>query len=544
MSNGSAGQRPAARRYNISEHRQTERGYPGNHFCDTSLVSPMKLFWPRPGVNTAHCNTVIRILPGKDPADPTKWDPYRLSNKIGNYGDHIRGYTAFRAGGNPSVTFFLGDPTTRPNGDNYRDNPASQLYWNIKRLVDAGKDKPGWAAMINDTRSDRAIIAKPKKMFVVMCAVYEYGTAQKGGPDIFEVPKGLAPGERPVLMDLGLGGGKDLLRFWDQLAEEPNADLDNFYKNYTIEDAVGLAPGAGAFFTFVPSQYDPDNAKPKRQERRVMTRDSVRNSGSHDKEEKEKVGFTAKMSFDYEGLSPDLSEFESDLMEKIPAWDDVLTFPSEQQQAEILWGVIKDRDDKPRPDVFKAAWADNPEWVPPADHDVWAQFRGKISVRVKPGDVDEEDEEDEIEETKPAARTRGVTKAPVIKPPVEDEDEEESDEEEVKPAARTRGVAQMSKRQAAKAAPVVEDDEEIEDDADEAEAPFDPKAAVEDDEEEIEEESKPATRTARTVAKAPATPAAKPATTTVRPPAAGVDKGNLQGVLAKMAAARAKKAGK
>lgn len=347
-----------------NEYKRGSNTYPGNHFCDESLVVPMKPAWPKPRAGKPPY-TWIRIVPGFSPDDPTQPDVTRLED--GELGEFIRCYPAFRAGGmKKQITFLCGNKQTDPDFDIW-ETPPKILYTAIYRAVEKNQEKPEWEFLLKRHRDEEgnmrgAVVVPVRDMYFAQCVMYQNGEADIDPA----VPWGL--GDTPetnklCLLDLGSQAGRALVDLLRAQHEVAGGGFD-----YTLLDPIGLDSEYAKFFCFYSLDIGPPAVASARGTggRRSAAPPAV------SKGQDNGFGYGISVFSEFGTESPVYSKDEQELiMSRMQQWEDVLQFPSIERQAELLRGVIPW-------DVLEYAWQDHPEWLP-ADCPEAEAARGRVT---------------------------------------------------------------------------------------------------------------------------------------------------------------------
>lgn len=326
--------------------------YPGNHFCDTSLLVPMKPAWPRPKAK-APPYTTVRIVPGFSPEDPTQPDVTRLDD--GELGEFIRCYPAFRAGGIKPITFLVGNKQANPDFDIWA-TPAKILYNAVHRAVEKNQERPEWEHLLKRHKDEEgnmrgAIVVPIKDMYFVQCVVYQHGETEIDP----SVPIGLGDDERTnklALLDLGNQAGRALV---DMLRAQHETN-DGFA--YTLIDPIGLDSKYAKFFTFYDLSIGPPQVASAPSQRGNGPRRSAAPQPQPQGQGSTGIGYGITCFNEFGNESPAYGEGDREtIMSRMQPWEDALQFPTIERQAELLRGVIPW-------DVLEYAWQDHPEWLP------------------------------------------------------------------------------------------------------------------------------------------------------------------------------------
>lgn len=347
------------RGYRFNTQRPTdEKKYWGNAFADERFVTVRKLSWKRDDGRSA---TTIRILPGNDSEVDGEWGPTRLSSDPYDFGDWIRCYTMCRLG-EKAVTFMTHDPISDPDYNLY-DNPGRLLWSGVKDAIKNGCERPGWGLLLDGSPGRAAVLVPPKPLHLVRCIVIEWAN------ETIQVPQGLGPQDKIVLMDLGKGAGSkttDLIE-----ARVPGTEEDD-EPSYVLPDP--LAIDGGVFFRYFPVEQDPRNVRTGPVVPRTLA-SRAKPAAPAGKKDREEIGFGVYTLDELEdGLQPALKEFSASLLKKLPNWEDILVFHDNEAQARLL---------APKFDLslLDYCWRDHPDYLAIA-RDVHAH-RGNVPIDVQ-----------------------------------------------------------------------------------------------------------------------------------------------------------------
>lgn len=351
------------RRYSMTEHGQTQSGFrTGNHLLKPGVADIWQLGFEK-GPST------FRILPGLNPsrAEPGQphFDPYRFpadhaQDPLG-FGDFIRAYPACRGFGDPQVTFIHQDPADA-QGDQQM-TPGWVLYRAIDRAVAAGQDRPGWAALTRGGRGRGAQLPRPSYVYLVQVVVMAHnGKAE-------ERPRGLA--DKTIVLELGQSAGMALIAELKAEREGFQGDPNDFDNRYLNGDPVSL--NHGRFVTFyTKSQGDPRRV----QQQPVGSWNSAvspqQGPGGRQGGGMEEKGYGCFMDPVFNGIPAQLAPYEQVVRARALPWDDILQFPTIEQQAAYL-------ADKFPPEIIEYAWRDHRHWI---SEDVQRRIVAAVSAQV------------------------------------------------------------------------------------------------------------------------------------------------------------------
>jgi hypothetical protein len=394
MSNSYASE--ASQRTSVGEAFNNETRYWGARFARTDLVSPWKLLWHTAKDVKQH-TTTARILPGKCPTHTVDFDPYRIGQGANDFGDWIRWHWAWRRSG-------YGDPITfllQPGKNLDQQNPANLLYKTVKYAVENNRGAKGhWGAMISDKGGRGSVIGKPKRMFMVMCCIFEHAGLW------YDVPKGLGEDDLPVLLDIGSDAAKGVIKHCKERYTQDDMAAAGF-SNPAFEDwfvnGDPISLDQGKFFEFYPevsipphiiaanrptapsAPVGPLKLSPAQMRQRAFRDDDEEEGGRDIK------GYTVNC---YSQVGPDaytqwsaeLTDFEPALRAKVPPWAEALIFPTPQEQAAMIAPLLRLQDSQSPNgrlylDVIEMAWADHKSWLPDPSSDLWAEWVERESAQ-------------------------------------------------------------------------------------------------------------------------------------------------------------------
>ncbi len=366
------------RTYRMSEHGSEERQNRAGDFVlqPGARAETWRPSWDHP--------TTIRIYPGLDPDDPTRWDPYRLRSDHpserdrGGFGDWLRRYPAMRqAGVGSGATFLLSDMLDPLY--NMNNNPAWVLYRAIADAEKANTIKPAWRPLLKGAAGRGAALPRPSTVVVVQGAIMECGGKVYADPGKGSPPRGGAPEDLPVVVVLSRSAGEVLENLCDERIEGSRASCDDFENYYANGDIVSLEHGR--FITFFQEGKDPRASRPQpgpaqttfgasaTPHRDQRTRSRNADFSSYD-------AFADKV---WNGIPAQLPgpQLESLVRARVLPWDSILRFMSDKEQALVLARAFS-----AVPDMVVYAFRDHPDWVP---EDVLAALTGRVAASVPQG---------------------------------------------------------------------------------------------------------------------------------------------------------------
>jgi len=305
--------------------------------------------------------TTLRLLPGVEFDDDGNrcWAPYRVTDSQLGFGDWIRRYTAvWRAGatGGQKVSFITHDPADPACGpDAEMQSPGFILWSEINRAVKAKQDRGGWAGLLQGGSGRAEELPRPTPVYVAYGAL-----VQRGGKDFtndrgsIRPPRGLVEGEDIPVVFMKRTAGEALLRELNREVEGYAGDPEDFAARYLHGDPVALS--SGKFVHFYRKQDGPPGERQQQQGQGAPAAFAPVAAGGGGQGRTE-AGYDVVLWDSYAGIPARLDAFEPYLRQKLQPFDDILSFPTYEEQAQLL-------ADKFPPDVIEYAWRDHPEWIP------------------------------------------------------------------------------------------------------------------------------------------------------------------------------------
>jgi len=225
----------AAGRYRMkTEGQSSQRGLQGMYVLNDN--AGCQIYRP----TWQGTRTIFRPFPGKDPEDPEQWDPFRLSDEEGDYGDWIRRYTMAFSFGNPGITFILKDPRDKTVDD--QQNPVWMLYRAITQAVKSGQGHPSWNPLVFGGAGRGAPVSAPKDGYIMQGILMEHKSVPQ------QPPRGCAMEHQPVVLLMSQSAGKALI---DKLAEKRENG------EYCYPDVTDLNSGLFVQFHQAGTQHAP-----------------------------------------------------------------------------------------------------------------------------------------------------------------------------------------------------------------------------------------------------------------------------------------------
>jgi|GEM_PF-2517243 len=327
------------RRYSFAEHGNTTQGQrQGKYIIKNNLADHWN---PCYGDGV----TVIRIYPQRNPEDTSgeSWDPYRFSAEYNAFGDWLRMYPAARSMGNPSCTFIMSDRSTGLM-ENEKSLPAWVLFDAIDQAVTNGQEQQGWAAMLKGGKGRGAMLPRPSEVYLVQCAIMQHKTQQ------YNPPKGFNPDDKPIVMELSQSAGLAMLAELNLVNEVAQPIEGDWESMFLSGDPISL--DTGRFVTFY-KLGDGDPRQAQVQEQGGWNAPQQGGVGGREKQ----IGYGCFLEPTFNGIPANLRAYEATVASKVCPWEDILWFPTVEEQANLLASSFP-------PDVILYAFRDHPEWIP------------------------------------------------------------------------------------------------------------------------------------------------------------------------------------
>ncbi len=330
-----------SRRYSLKEHGNTSNeNNMGNHVLKRSS---MVEYW-RPSWD--HTKTCIRIFPGLNPDNHDEFDVFRLSDDNLDFGDFIRTYPAVRNFGDPGITMLLNDPASEEIFDP-ASNPCWILYRAIENACKNGTGQIEWFKMREFANGRGRILSKPTQLGLVQCALFCHKSK-----DYFtdkSPPRGGAKEDKTVVFELSSSTMRALFDLLEQKNEDWKGDTEDWMSQYKYGDIVSLDKGGYVWFYEGGTDFgDAKKATPK-----------SAFGGSRGKEDggDKFKGYECRITPDFKGVPAEIGPDQEDMVRgKVKAWDDILQFYTNEEQAHLLNGAFP-------ASAILYAFRDHPEWI-------------------------------------------------------------------------------------------------------------------------------------------------------------------------------------
>lgn len=303
--------------------------------------------------------TIIRPFPCAPYADTeTPFEPYRMDPGGSNYfGDWVRRYEVAWGVGQPGITFILNDPVKRPIFDPWM-SPLGILFSAITKACKAGVGPlHEWQPLRESSAGRGKAMGPPSDMLLIQGAIMKIDSKwviASGAP-----PLGWGPNP-PVCLAMSSGLGKKLQGALSEEYPGFRGDPSDFEGRYVCGDPV--SPTHGRFFHFYEHGNDP---RRQQQSQPVVqnvfgTQFGSTVSGGPSGATTELKGFEMHVTKDAGiGMASTFApEVYQQLQEKWRHWDDHLFFPSDIEQAEMLFSVF------PHSALLYAFGSVNSTWIP------------------------------------------------------------------------------------------------------------------------------------------------------------------------------------
>ena len=255
--------------------------------------------------------TIVRLLPVRDPADPSRWCPFRTGPGELEVGDWIRRYTAVTNFGDPGVSFVLADP--RDATVNEHALPPWLLHSSIPKAVKSGQAPSIWAKYTSGGEGRGAPIHKPGDIYVAQVILMEHGSK------VQTPPRGCLPEHQTVVLLMSQSAGQALL---EKINEKDAAG------NLLWPDLIDLDGGLYVQFHQAGTQAAASEGGPKR-----MT-DMGGGGGPQANR------YEVELLQQYHGIPASISYLAEQVAAKAKAWDDIIRIPSIEEQIRMLAGAV------------------------------------------------------------------------------------------------------------------------------------------------------------------------------------------------------------
>jgi hypothetical protein len=250
--------------------------------------------------------TIIRPFPGRNPENPTEWDPFRLSDQPRDYGDWIRRYDMSVSLGNPGITFIIKDPMDHLADE--QQNPVWMLHRAITQAIKNGVGLPSWPPLTMGAAGRSAPLDRPKDGYLLQGILMEHKS------QVQDPPRGVQMDHKPVVMLLSQSAGNALL----SKLEECNSEGGFRYSNLVDLDT-------GLYIQFHQAGTQRANAGP-----RTM---SMTGGGGR---AADNMKYEVEILEDYNGILPTFDGIHDLAAAHVRAWDDIIRIPTYEEQVGLL----------------------------------------------------------------------------------------------------------------------------------------------------------------------------------------------------------------
>lgn len=319
--------------------------------------------------------TVFRPYPylsdGRDANSP--FEPYRIIDSGGRnkFSNWIRRYICAWNVGNPTTTFLI----KRPQGAQVFDpasTPLGILFRSINNAVKKGQAHPEWPPLLMKVSGKSPTLEGPKECYVIQGALFRHD-----GKDYFGQygdPLGFGKNQPLVLLTSG-GAGSDLVQKLGEEHDIYHGDPMDFEARYKMGDPVSCT--SGRFIHFFEKGRNPYQNRYASQPQggNPMGDDGGWGAPTQGNQKRTKeIGFDVYISPDFEGLPAKFNTVaERTVRSKVRSWDDLLYFPTEIEQAHMLFRCF------PLSACMYAFEGVNKDWIP---EDAYKKMANAVSAPV------------------------------------------------------------------------------------------------------------------------------------------------------------------
>jgi hypothetical protein len=331
--------RPA---YDFNKHGQSTR------FDDTRLrivKSGSGVIVKKPSWNGTE--TIFRPYPSLDYENRSQVYPYRWAEDD-CFGNWIRRYDCAWQVGDPAVTFLLAPAEATDYSYDRNSTPLGILYNAINAACKAMTAKPEWYLITSKNTAKGQSLKRPSECFLIQGCLGVHNSKPTAGNGFDPIGLG---NNKPCILALSSAVGQDLVAMLNEERADWDGEDPDFEKRYVYGDPVSLT--GGRFIHFFQKGYDPRQkyaaapvggsfgAAPNANQ----TRGSSEN------------GFGIYISDNASGASPVISaDMMATVADKWRDWEDVLFFPTYEEQAHILGQAFP-------ASAIVYAFHDYPNWI-------------------------------------------------------------------------------------------------------------------------------------------------------------------------------------
>lgn len=323
--------------------------------------------------------TVVRPFPCVSFDKPeAEFEPYRLIHSDGRnrFSDWIRRYPCAWGVGMNATTFLIKkthkmyDPWTSPLGI---------LYKAIENACKKGEAKdPRWYPLREAGMNKGKALRPPSELYLLQGVMLRHDKTEFGGKN---GPPPLGWGKSPtMILMLSMDAGKVLADELNKEKEGFNGSPTDFEARYVLGDPV--SPLTGRFFHFWERGSTPPSRGYTSQPTQQPTSSFEENMGGDDTDAAQggakgevKKGFDIEITTHYGGRVASFNQVgEEQIRKHWQHWDDILYFPTEQEQAHMLAKVF------PATAIIYAFESVNRDWIP---DECWHEVRKPKSANFR-----------------------------------------------------------------------------------------------------------------------------------------------------------------
>ncbi len=258
--------------------------------------------------------TIFRPFPGRNPEDPTKWDPFRLSDEDRDFGDWIRRYDMAFSFGVPGITFILKNPLDKTADD--QQSPVWMLYRSIQQAVKNGQGHPSWNPLIFGATGRAAPINAPKDGYVMQGILMEH-KSQPQSP-----PRGCLLEHSPVVLLMSQSAGEAILDKVSEKAEDGS---------WLWPDIVTLDGGRFVQFHQAGTQHNAAAASGQSSQMGANMTLGSRGGNAGDN-----LRYETELLELYSGISPTYQGIHEVAQAHVKPWDEIVRIPTVEDQVKML----------------------------------------------------------------------------------------------------------------------------------------------------------------------------------------------------------------
>lgn len=270
--------------------------------------------------------TVIRILPGID-TETGGFEPTRVSEEMGRYGNWHCCYEAVRRFGDPGITMLLHDGTNL-HYNAFMQNPCWILYRAIKDACDKGTGRPEWFPLLNGADKRGATLSRPTEIVLVQAVVLRHNSKDQYGDQ--KGPYGLNDTDPTVIFEFSKSLAENFFNHIDEC--DPNdPHVFRYGDPVSIED--------GVFVHMYERGTDPNPKLTGGQKPQAGW--AAKGGNQPRKGRGDRVfGYDVHLSKTLDGQPGDipaaLNGYENKVRAKVKPWGEVLEFLSDTEQAHLI----------------------------------------------------------------------------------------------------------------------------------------------------------------------------------------------------------------